>query len=104
MRICPEVGASTPKIMLIVVVLPAPLGPRSPTISPGETQKEIASTARKAPNDFVRRSTERTGGGGEDMRRSYPNAAARPSSVGFSRESSRQLAAAGRGSASKSSV
>ena len=30
----PEVAASTPSTMLMVVVLPAPLGPNRPTISP----------------------------------------------------------------------
>ena len=49
MTIRPEVGSSTPRIMLIVVVLPAPLGPMSPTISPGETEKETPSTARSGP-------------------------------------------------------
>ena len=29
----PALGASTPRIMLMVVVFPAPLGPRSPRIS-----------------------------------------------------------------------
>ena len=33
----PAVGSRTPRIMLIVVVLPAPFGPTSPTISPGAT-------------------------------------------------------------------
>ena len=35
----PAVGSSTPRIMLMVVVLPAPFGPSSPTISPGATWK-----------------------------------------------------------------
>jgi hypothetical protein len=30
----PAVGASTPSTMLMIVVLPAPLGPSIPTISP----------------------------------------------------------------------
>src|SRR5690348_6433691 len=58
----PAVGASTPRIMLMVVVLPAPLGPTSPTISPGATSKLTSSTALSAPNDLHRCRTERTGG------------------------------------------
>src|SRR5580704_1164690 len=46
--------------MLIVVVLPAPFGPTSPTISPGATSKPTSSTARKPPNDLHRFSTEST--------------------------------------------
>ena len=45
MRITPSVGSSTPRIMLIVVVLPAPFGPSSPTISPAPTSNETLSTA-----------------------------------------------------------
>src|SRR3989304_7900030 len=36
----------------IVVVLPAPFGPRKPTISPRSTAKEIWSTALVAPKNF----------------------------------------------------
>src|SRR5271165_78611 len=64
MAIRPAVGSSTPRIILIVVVLPAPLGPKSPTISPADTWKEIRSTARREPKDLARRSTERTGDDG----------------------------------------
>ena len=38
----------------MVVVLPAPLGPRRPTISPLPTEKEMSSTALKSPYSFVR--------------------------------------------------
>ena len=58
--------------MLIVVVLPAPLGPSRPTISPGDTWNETPSTAFSVPKDFARRSTARTGGGSEGIGRSYP--------------------------------
>ena len=37
-----------------MVVLPAPLGPRRPTISPSFTEKEISLTAVKSPNFLVR--------------------------------------------------
>ena len=36
----PEVAAVKPAIMRMVVVLPAPFGPRKPTISPWPTVKE----------------------------------------------------------------
>src|SRR3984957_664021 len=62
--ICPALGSSTPRIMLIVVVLPAPFGPSRPTISPGATWKLTPFTARTSPNDFSRRSTLRTQGTG----------------------------------------
>src|SRR5271165_1839138 len=45
----PAVGSRTPRIMLMVVVLPAPLGPSSPTISPRSTVKETSSTAVTGP-------------------------------------------------------
>src|SRR5262245_28406045 len=45
----------------MVVVFPAPLGPKSPTISPASTVKEIPSTAVKAPN-VLRRLAMRTTG------------------------------------------
>ncbi len=43
----PEVGRVRPVNMRMVVVLPAPLGPRKPKTSPGWTVKSIPSTARK---------------------------------------------------------
>lgn len=45
-----------------MVVLPAPLGPRSPTISPGKIEKETLSTTLAEPNIFVKRITSTTGG------------------------------------------
>jgi hypothetical protein len=38
----------------MVVLLPAPLGPKNPKISPFSTEKEMSFTATKSPNDFVR--------------------------------------------------
>src|ERR1700732_5076339 len=38
----------------MAVVLPAPLAPRKPKISPGFTSKEILLTAMKSPNCLVR--------------------------------------------------
>src|SRR5690606_33765708 len=40
-----------------VVVLPAPLGPRKPRISPGKSSKDKPSTARTSPNSLTRFST-----------------------------------------------
>src|SRR5688572_17583828 len=37
-----------------VVVLPAPLGPRRPKISPSDTENEIPSTAVRSPYFFTR--------------------------------------------------
>ncbi len=39
--------------ILIVVVFPAPFGPRNPKISPSGTLKEMLSTAVMVPNRFV---------------------------------------------------
>lgn len=38
----------------MVVLFPAPLGPKNPKISPFFTEKEISSTAVTSPNDFAR--------------------------------------------------
>ena len=38
----------------MVVLFPAPLGPRNPNISPLSTEKEMSFTAVTSPNDFVR--------------------------------------------------
>jgi hypothetical protein len=43
----PEVGVMKPAIMRMVVVLPAPLGPRKPSTSPGSTVKLRSSTASR---------------------------------------------------------
>src|SRR5512142_3349170 len=40
-------------IIRIVVVLPAPFGPRRPNIAPAGTRNERSSTARNLPNCFV---------------------------------------------------
>ena len=48
-RTSPELGASRPRIMRIVVDLPAPLGPRKPVTLPGWTTKETSSTATVLP-------------------------------------------------------
>src|SRR5512140_3323946 len=42
----PREGLTNPSSILMVVVLPAPLGPRRPKISPFSTSKETSWTAR----------------------------------------------------------
>src|SRR5690242_20037548 len=49
----PEVGASRPTIMRIVVDFPAPLGPRKPVTSPGRTVKVRSETAVTDPYRLV---------------------------------------------------
>ena len=41
----PEVGVMKPASMRMVVVFPAPFGPRNPSTSPGLTVKVTSSTA-----------------------------------------------------------
>src|SRR3954466_4324328 len=55
----PLLGSSTPRIMLMVVVLPAPLGPSSPTISPGAIENDRPSTASVPPYALRRFETSR---------------------------------------------
>src|SRR5688572_23194336 len=53
----PELGNNWPLNMRIVVVLPAPLWPKKPKISPAFTVKEMLSTARRLLNVRERFST-----------------------------------------------
>ena len=50
--------------ILIVVVLPAPFGPRNAKISPWPTSNEIWSTAVNSPKRFTRSSTRIMGSSG----------------------------------------
>ena len=50
----PLVGFSSVVSILMVVVLPAPLGPRKAKISPSSTSNETSLTAVKEPNVFTR--------------------------------------------------
>ena len=45
----PALGASRPRISLIVVDLPDPFGPKNPVTTPGRTVKLRSSTARFLP-------------------------------------------------------
>src|SRR5688572_15307308 len=51
--IVPVVGGKNPVRRLKAVVLPAPLGPMSPTISPGSTDTLKSRTAVRPPNTLV---------------------------------------------------
>ena len=53
----PAVGLEIPINIFIAVVLPAPLAPKKPKISPLATSKVIAFTAVKSPNFLVNEST-----------------------------------------------
>ena len=53
----PARRGSRPKIVRIVVVFPAPLGPRKPVTCPGRTTKLRSSTAVTGPKRLVRRAT-----------------------------------------------
>ena len=48
-RASPRVGRNSPSRARIVVVLPAPLGPRKPVTRPASTAKERSSTATVLP-------------------------------------------------------
>src|SRR5207302_3883756 len=50
----PEVGLIKPTSIRIVVVLPAPFGPRKPKISPRWSSNETSSTMVLSPMIFVR--------------------------------------------------
>src|ERR1700761_1945463 len=57
----PLVGSRTPRIILMVVVFPAPLGPSRPRISCVPSSKESPSTATSFPYCFERFATARIG-------------------------------------------
>src|SRR5918995_2432038 len=52
-RSSPSVTGDTQAIMRMVVVLPAPLGPRKPNTSPRRTEKSMPSTATSSPKRLV---------------------------------------------------
>src|SRR3954451_12122859 len=54
MRSSPAVGGETAPTIRMVVLLPAPLGPRKPKDSPGAMSTSIPSTAVYVPNRFTR--------------------------------------------------
>ncbi len=50
----PELGRTRPTADRTRVVFPAPLGPRSPRISPGRTESDAPSSARRSPKALTR--------------------------------------------------
>src|SRR3990170_5885853 len=60
-RMEPAVGAYMPATQLKVVLLPEPLGPISPRISPSPTSNDTFETAVKPSNILVRPETVRRG-------------------------------------------
>src|ERR1700730_2933099 len=58
----PVSALSWPQMQLNSVVLPAPLGPTRPTLSPNSTSKVMWLTAAIPPNDLDTSSTTRSGG------------------------------------------
>jgi hypothetical protein len=59
----PRVGFISVQSMLIVVDLPAPLGPRNPNTSPVATSKSTPRTASTSSKDLTRPFTAMAGGG-----------------------------------------
>src|SRR5262245_37072383 len=57
----PDVGRASVHSTLIVVVLPAPFGPRKPNTSPGATSKLTPRTASTSPKDFFKSRTSIAG-------------------------------------------
>src|SRR6266545_3295282 len=57
MVVPPRVGGVRPTMIRMVVVLPAPFGPRKPVTRPGLQAKLTSSTATNSPYFFVRPST-----------------------------------------------
>jgi len=57
----PDWGMRTPEITSKRVVLPAPLGPMSPTISPGATDRLTSSSARMPPKLTLTPETDKMG-------------------------------------------
>src|SRR5210317_444014 len=62
----PESSATSPNIDRIAVVLPAPLGPRNPSIRPGDAENVHPSSATTSPKRLWRSwsSSMRSGGYG----------------------------------------
>jgi hypothetical protein len=57
----PEVGWETAEIMRIVLVFPAPLGPRKPNVSPRLMVKLTPLTASKSPKRLTSSCASRIG-------------------------------------------
>src|SRR3712207_6062556 len=60
-RAAPDVGLASVQSTLMVVLLPAPLGPRNPKTSPGGTVNDTPRTASTSPYDLTRSTTSMAG-------------------------------------------
>src|SRR4029078_1302297 len=60
-RTSPVVGLDRPSTMSMVVVLPAPLGPRNATISPCWSSRSMPRTAGTSPHGLVTPESETAG-------------------------------------------
>ncbi len=60
-RMDPAVGSRAPEMQLNIVVLPEPLGPMSPRISPSTTSKEMLLSAVKPPKRLTTPDTRSMG-------------------------------------------
>src|SRR6185369_3151761 len=56
-RTVPSVAGRKPVMTRMVVVFPAPFGPRKPRIWPGTAENDTSSTAARSPKRFVRCAT-----------------------------------------------
>ena len=59
----PELGARSVASVRTVVVLPAPLGPRNPKISPRSISNDTSSKATRSPNRLPSPMADRAGAG-----------------------------------------
>src|SRR4051794_25224793 len=71
----PASRVSSPQTIEIVVVLPAPFGPRSPYVSPARISNETPFTASMAPYRFRRSRTARTTGASATSTSATPGSA-----------------------------
>src|SRR5688572_1154647 len=76
-RTLPRSGRARPTSMRMVVVFPAPFGPRKPNTSPAVSSKETSETTSRRPNRFVSDSAERTIGATDTYYRGMPRRSSR---------------------------
>src|SRR5258705_11167203 len=89
----PAVGRRRPVSILMVVLLPAPLGPRNPKNRPRGTSNEMPSTATFLRKAFVRWRTTIAGPGAVLIGESYPETSSRSISATLARDAPGPIAA-----------
>src|SRR6188508_807133 len=89
----PAVGRRRPVSILMVVLLPAPLGPRNPKNRPRGTSNEMPSTATFLRKALVRWRTTIAGPGGVVIGESYPETSSRSISATLARDAPGPIAA-----------